>query len=110
MTELRKASYRVDGSSPTANSGDHWRCWLGRRHRKTVRVAAGTQLARLVDDCETDLGGRELNPKHVHNTKAKLLRWPTYDLLRGDLKRAGIQRDRGAVVGHPRRSVGRETT
>jgi integrase len=41
---------------------------------KAVRIAAGTQLARLVDDYETDLRGRELNPKHVHNTKAKLLR------------------------------------
>ena len=41
---------------------------------KAVRVAAGTQLAKLVDDYEADLRGRELSRKHVHDTTTRLRR------------------------------------
>lgn len=41
---------------------------------KAVRIAAGTQLGQLVDDCEADLRGRELNPKHVRDTTTRVRR------------------------------------
>jgi integrase len=41
---------------------------------KAVRVAASTQLAKLVDDYEADLRGRELQPKHVRDTTTRLRR------------------------------------
>ena len=41
---------------------------------KAVRVAAGAQLASLVDDYEADLRGRELSPKHVRDTTGRLRR------------------------------------
>src|SRR6185312_2479325 len=41
---------------------------------KAIRVAAGTQLVKLVDDYEADLTGRELDAKHVHDTTARLRR------------------------------------
>lgn len=41
---------------------------------KAIRVTAGTQLAKLVDDYETDLRGRELNPKHVRDTTKRVRR------------------------------------
>src|SRR4051812_31836446 len=41
---------------------------------KAVRVAAGTQLEQLVGEYESDLRGRELNPKHVHDTTTRVRR------------------------------------
>jgi integrase len=41
---------------------------------KPIRVAAGTQLAQLVNDYEADLRGRELNPKHVRDTTHRVRR------------------------------------
>jgi integrase len=41
---------------------------------KAVRVAAGAQLGTLVEDYESDLTGRELDAKHVHDTTARLRR------------------------------------
>ncbi len=37
-------------------------------------MAAGTELGKLVGDYEADLRGRELKPKHVHDTTARLRR------------------------------------
>src|SRR5215204_577843 len=41
---------------------------------KAVRVAATTPLAELVADYETDLVGRGLDDRHVHDTIARLKR------------------------------------
>ena len=41
---------------------------------KAVRVAAGTQLADLVNDYEADLRGRELSEKHVRDTTKRVRR------------------------------------
>lgn len=41
---------------------------------KAVRVAAGTQLAELVNDYEADLRGRELSEKHVRDTTKRVRR------------------------------------
>jgi integrase len=41
---------------------------------KAVRVAAGAEVAKLVDDYEADLRGRELDPKHVRDTTARVRR------------------------------------
>ena len=41
---------------------------------KAVRVAAGTQLAELVNDYEADLRGRELSEKHVCDTTKRVRR------------------------------------
>ncbi len=57
---------------------------------KAVRVAAGTQLAKLVDDYEADLRGRELSPKHVRDTTTRLRkmiasnRWKVLSDIRPD--------------------------
>ena len=41
---------------------------------KAVRMAAAAQLAELVSEYETDLGGRGLDEKHVHDTVTRLRR------------------------------------
>lgn len=58
---------------------------------KAVRVAAGTQISRLVDDYEADLRGRELKPKHVRDTTTRVRRmlketgWKTLSDVRPDV-------------------------
>jgi integrase len=57
---------------------------------KAVRVAAGTQLAELVNDYEADLRGRELSPKHVRDTTTRVRRmiaannWKVLSDIRAD--------------------------
>ncbi|MGH7997023.1 MAG: hypothetical protein ACREFX_11790, partial [Opitutaceae bacterium] len=41
---------------------------------KAVRMAAAAQLTELVGEYETDLGGRGLDEKHVHDTVTRLRR------------------------------------